>query len=398
MAEPLDAVVAGHLCLDVIPDMEGISGAEFQNLFLPGCLLEVGPVTFCTGGSVSNTGLALARLGIETRLMGKLGSDLFGRAVKEIVKSFGASLADFMIVDQSAVTSYTVIVNPSGIDRIFLHHPGANDSFCADDIRYDVVERARLFHFGYPPLLRRVFVDQGEQLVRIFRRVKNLGVTTSLDMAVFDPTSAAGRADWVAILRAVMPYVDVFVPNIEETLITLHRDIYHELVGRAGAPGILSLVTPRLLSDLSQQVLDMGAKVVGFKLGDRGFYLRTGPKKTIGAMAACRPSDPSAWADKELWVPCFRVDVKGTTGAGDATVAGFLSALLRDMSPEEAATAAVAVGACNVEAPDALSGVRTWDETWRRMNAGWPRHEIALDAPGWRFDDGQRMWVGPANK
>lgn len=397
MAKRLDAVVAGHLCLDVIPDLAGMSGEEFQNLFLPGRLLEVGPVTFCTGGSVSNTGLALARLGIETRLMGKLGDDLFGRAVREIVTGQGAHLADYMVVDEAVDTSYTIIVNPQGMDRIFLHCPGANDSFSAEDVRYDVVAGARLFHFGYPPLLRTMFEHDGAQLLEMFKQVRGLGVTTSLDMAVFDPTSAAGRADWGAILQAVMPHVDVFLPNIEETLFTLRRETYDELFWAAGGPGFLPLITPPLLSDVSQQVLEMGAAIVGFKLGDRGLYLRTGTQSAVQAMGAGRPSDPFAWADKEFWAPCFKVDVAGTTGAGDATVAGFLSALLRDLSPEEAVTAGVAVGACNVEAADALSGVRPWEETWRRVESGWARHELRLDAPGWRFDDRRQVWVGPAS-
>jgi sugar/nucleoside kinase (ribokinase family) len=65
--------------------------------------------------------------------------------------------------------------------------------------------------------------------------------------------------------------------------------------------------------------------------------------------------------------------VVGTAGSGDATIAGFLAAFLRDMTPEEAVTMAVAVGACNVEAADTLSGIRPWDETLRRVAAGWPR-------------------------
>ena len=80
---------------------------------------------------------------------------------------------------------------------------------------------------------------------------------------------------------------------------------------------------------------------------------------------------------------------------GDATIAGFLSALLRDMTPEDAVNAAVAVGACNVEAADTLSGVRSWDETLRRMAAGWPRRSESVSAPGWRFDAQHGLWVGP---
>ena len=110
-------------------------------------------------------------------------------------------------------------------------------------------------------------------------------------------------------------------------------------------------------------------------------------------MGRARPSDVAAWADRELWAPCFQVDVVGTAGSGDATIAGFLSALLRDMTPEQAVNAAVAVGACNVEAADTLSGVRSWDETLRRMAAGWPRRSENVPAPGWRFDDRHGLWL-----
>ena len=80
----------------------------------------------------------------------------------------------------------------------------------------------------------------------------------------------------------------------------------------------------------------------------------------LHGMGRGAPPDLSAWCGRELWVPCFIPDtLVGTTGAGDATIAGFLTALLRGVSPERALTIASAVGACNVEAADALSGVRS---------------------------------------
>jgi sugar/nucleoside kinase (ribokinase family) len=391
----MSAVVAGHLCLDIIPQLTGSARDQFERVFRPGRLLDVGPAIFSTGGAVSNTGLALHKLGIPTRLMGKVGDDLLGQAVRQIVEAHGSHLADGMIVDKTVSTSYTIIISPPGLDRIFLHCPGANDTFSAADVRYDVVAEASLFHFGYPPLMKRMFEDDGAQSVQMFQRAKELGVTTSLDMAVPDPTAAAGRVHWVAILKAVMPYVDLFLPSIEESLYMLRRGTYDRLLQMAGRTGLLPLVTPSLLSDLSDELLEMGAKIVAFKLGDRGLYLRTAARSAIEALGTARPSDPAAWAGKQLWAPCFQVDVVGTTGSGDATIAGFLSALLRDMPPEQALTTAVAVGACNVEAADALSGVCPWEETWRRVESGWARHELALEAPGWRFDDRHQMWVGP---
>jgi sugar/nucleoside kinase (ribokinase family) len=93
-----------------------------------------------------------------------------------------------------------------------------------------------------------------------------------------------------------------------------------------------------------------------------------------------------------MWAPCFKVNVVGTTGSGDATIAGFLSAILRDASPETAMTMAAAVGACNVEAADALSGIRTWEETAARIVNGWERQPLHLDASGWRWDAPFGLW------
>jgi hypothetical protein len=57
---------------------------------------------------------------------------------------------------------------------------------------------------------------------------------------------------------------------------------------------------------------------------------------------------------------------------------------------------AAAVGACNVEAADALGGLRSWEETRARIEAGWPRQKLDFEAiPGWRFDPTRQLWLGP---
>jgi sugar/nucleoside kinase (ribokinase family) len=175
----------------------------------------------------------------------------------------------------------------------------------------------------------------------------------------------------------------------------LRRETYEELSQRAPEGGIVSLVTTSLLSDLSDQALEMGAAIVGFKLGDRGLYLRTAGLSKIEALGSAAPSAPETWADRELWAPCFEADLVGATGAGDATIAGFLGALLRDVALEKALTAAVAVGACNVEAADALSGIRSWEETWRRVVEGWGQVPLSIEAEGWRRSEASGLWMGP---
>lgn len=389
------AIVAGHICLDVIPSFASIPQFSFERMFVPGRLLQVGPASFSTGGLVSNTGLALNKLGIRTLLIGKVGDDFFGQAIRQLIRSYDVRLADGLLVDNRVHTSYSVIISPPGVDRLFLHYSGANDTFRADDVRYDLVAQTRLFHFGYPPAMKLMFENDGAQLVEIFHRAKATGVTASLDMSLPDPFSASGRANWIAILKSALPYVDIFLPSVEEILFMLRRETYDELFRRTQGSNFLRQVSPRLLSDLGDELLALGAKIVGIKVGERGLYLRTGSLAALEMLGRARPSSPAAWANKELWAPCFKVNVVGTTGSGDATIAGFLSALLRDLPPEAAITTAVAVGASNVEAADALSGIGSWDDTQWRIANSWARCSLPIDAPGWQFSESQQLWIGP---
>jgi sugar/nucleoside kinase (ribokinase family) len=355
-----DAIVAGHLCLDIIPDLSTHVAGQFDSVFQPGKLINVGAASISTGGAVSNTGLALHRLGIDTRLIAKVGSDQLGQVVRQIVASHAPHLADGISSSTKTSTSYTVVISPPGSDRLFLHHPGANDDFYAGDVRDEDLRNARLFHFGYPPLMAGMFADNGAQLTEMYRRVKSLGLTTSLDMALPDPDSPAGHANWLTVLKNTLPLVDIFLPSLDEILFML---------GRKTNPPL----SAQLLAEVSDELLTIGTKVVVLKLGGHGLYLRTASAGVLKNLGRACPSDLTAWVNYENWSPCFQVKVVGTTGAGDATIAGFLAALLRDTSPDKAMNAALAVGACNVEAADALGGIRSWKDTMLRINAGWPK-------------------------
>ncbi len=397
MMPQFDAIVAGHICLDIFPDLGIVAREPFEKTFLPGRLISAGPVTFTTGGAVSNTGLALHHLGIATRLAGKIGDDLFGQAILKIFGTHGEHLADGMRVDPSASTSYTVLINYPGVDRIFLHYPGANDTFGSVDVPYEAIQNTHLFHFGYPPLMRTIYQDNATQLVELFQQAKATGVTTSLDMAFPDPVSEAGRADWPHILEKTLPWVDIFLPSVEETLFMLRRALYFHMSETAGQAGVVSLLSPELLSSLGDELLEMGAKIVVLKLGERGLYLRSSDTSILVGLGRAAPADLSVWGRREFWAPCFDVCVAGTTGSGDATIAGFLAAFLRGFSPEATLTTAVAVGACNVEAPDALTGIRSWEATQERISQGWARRPLHLASPGWEFDPASGHWRGPAN-
>jgi len=383
MMQGFEAVVAGHICLDVIPGLSHLPTGKFGEYLQPGRTLLVGPAVFCTGGPVSNTGLAMHKLGIGTRLIGKVGADPFADIVRGVVSRYDPALLQGLVTDPNAPTSYTVVMTAPGVDRIFMHCTGANDEFASQDIDYGLVEQARLFHFGYPPVMRKIYADGGRELVEVFRKAKATGVTTSLALTAPDPESPGGKADWLGMLECSLPYVDIFLPSFEELLYGLRRKEYERLSAQTQG-NLLDAATPELISDLGRQMLEMGTKLAVIKLGNRGLYVRAANAQVLSGMGRGRVANLAAWGGIELRSACFKVDVVGTTGSGDTTIAGFLSGVLRGLGPEDAATAAVAVGACNVEALDALSGLRPWEETLARIAAGWEHLPMAFAEPGWQ--------------
>ncbi len=375
-----EIVVAGHVCLDVIPALTGPLDVR------PGALVVIGPSDVSAGGPVGNVGLALDRLGVPVRLMGKIGDDMFGRELLDVLGARDPRLADGMIVVPGETTSYSVVINPPGVDRTFLHCPGANDTFGAGDIPLDRLEGARVLHFGYPPIMRRLYSDGGTELHALLATVRQRGLVTSLDLCDPDPHSDAGRVDWTAWLARALPAVDVFAPSVNELRLMLDA-------GAAGAIDIGQLRT------LASRALSMGPAVVALKLGDQGLYLRTSGK-AAALDRLCHPLalSPGAWRDREVLAPCFRPRrLAGTTGSGDCTIAGLLAALLRREDPVAAATSATAVGACSVEAPDATSGVPRWTEVAARLAAGWPRLAVApaLVASSWQRDAHDTFFAPP---
>lgn len=369
-----EVIVAGYICLDLLPEIySDPAGQPFR--YVPGQLLEVGGTDTCCGGAVPNTGLALYKLGHYPRLVGRIGNDAFGGAIRDLIDRVHQGLGDSLIVDPECYTANTIILNPPGQDRMFMVHTGANRNFSSRDLD-DEMNGIRLLHFGYPPLLRESYRNNGSDTKALFAAAKRRGITTSLDMSLPSPGAEAAAIDWQAWLDNVLPEVDVFLPSLDELVFmlgwnSLPRDAH-------------GMVTAPALYEMSGELLRRGVAVAVIKLGHHGIYVRTtADTERIAAMGACTPIRPDQWRNQEYISPCFAAIVKGTTGAGDCTIAGFLSGLLRGMSAADAGILACAVGACNVEAPDAFSGLQDFTTIQQRLRANWQREDEHLDSKIW---------------
>lgn len=389
-------VVAGHICFDVIPAFKRNEKTDMKDIFIPGKLINMGGVMVSTGGPVSNTGIALSILGIKTKLMGKIGNDYFGEGVIKHLKERNAE--NGMVIVDGEETSYTVVIVPPGYDRIFLHNPGANNTFCAEDINYDIVKAAKLFHFGYPPLMKKIFENDGEELLKIFKKVKELGVTTSLDMSLPDASSDSGKADWEKILKRVLPYVDIYLPSVEESMFMIQREDFNYLNENAEGHDILEKLDINKLQGLGERLISYGPKIVVIKCGIKGYYIQTQCKEHLKTMGTALPTDFDNWSNRELHEESFCVpNVAAATGSGDSSIAGFLTAYLKGMKIEESIRIACAVGGQNVQVFDALSGIKTWQETLD-MIPNWNKNIIEVDGDYWRFDSEMGVRLGKKDK
>jgi sugar/nucleoside kinase (ribokinase family) len=357
--------VAGHVCLDITPSLPQVPGGRFA--FAPGALLEAGKCTFSPGGAVANTGMALSKLGADVMLMGKIGRDALGNMLRELLAAGGAG--DSMIPSGDAGTSYSVVLAPPGEDRMFLHYSGVNDTFCADDLDYDKIAQARLFHFGYPPLMRGFYRDNGQELARMFRRVKETGALTSLDMALMGEKSDAARADWPAIIRAVLPYTDFFVPSAEELCMMLQPALYREWQRRAqGRDASSALSIAGDVEPLADMLMEMGAKIVLVKCGVSGLLLRSAEQSALSAIGQQLPG----FSSLDIIQPCYKPPrVLSATGAGDTCIAAFLLSALSGYPPADCLRFAAATGALCVSSYDTVSALEPFESLQARIDAVW---------------------------
>lgn len=368
------AIVAGHICVDITPVFpDNCRSENVGQIFKAGSLLHMNGVDVHTGGAVANTGLAMKILGNDVSLVGKIGNDAFGKIVFDMLGRYQAE-KDLIVSAQSA-TSYSVVLAVPRIDRIFLHDPGANDTFKAEDLNWRMIAEAELFHFGYPPLMKAMYADDGRELAAMLRKVKELGTAVSLDMAAVDPASEAGKADWKKILKAVLPYVDFFVPSAEELCAMLDRERLQEWTQKAAGRDVTEILEMEDLHWLGMEAMKLGAKVILIKCGSSGMYFRTAEAEALKELCTALRLKPEAWASKEGFEKSFEPEaVLSGTGAGDTSIAAFLTSVLKGESLEEAVQMAAATGACCVAAYDALSGLKPLEQLKEKIRKGWKKN------------------------
>lgn len=364
-----DAVIAGYTCVDLIPDfMKTESVANFSSLFRPGKLIEIDGIDFVLGGVVANTGLAMKKFDKKVFLHGLVGDDFMGKIVIEWFQKYDVS--EGIQVTKEAGTAFSIVLAPPGLDRMFLESPGCNQIFDTSFIDFDIISQSRLYHFGYPPLLKQFFQNDGSQLVELFSKIQDLDVVTSLDFSLPDTETESGRANWPKIMKSILPFTDIFVPSLEEALQIMLPEKYAEMQDLCKGGDILDFIPMELIQLLGKTIIDCGVKILLLKMGHRGVYLLTNDVSSLNGKGYNLPEEN--WNYQEMWCETFLAEpskIINATGAGDTAIAAFLTAILDGETAESSMKYAAMAGRNNLYCHNIYEELPVWSEMTKELKS-----------------------------
>jgi len=161
----IDVIALGELLIDFTEN--GIS--ENGNP-----LLEANP-----GGAPCNVLAMLQNLGKKTAFIGKVGKDAFGKYLAETVEQIGIDITG-LVQDVEIPTTLAFVHTAADGDRSFsfYRNPGADMMLTKDEVDYNKIDEAKIFHFGTLSMTHDAVREATKQAVA---RAKEKGLLISFD-------------------------------------------------------------------------------------------------------------------------------------------------------------------------------------------------------------------------
>lgn len=101
------------------------------------------------GGAPANFLAALTKYGATTALLGKVGTDAFGKLLTNTLKQAGINTHGLLADDRYFTTLAFVTLDATGNREFsFARKPGADMQISADELDYSLIDEAKVFHFG----------------------------------------------------------------------------------------------------------------------------------------------------------------------------------------------------------------------------------------------------------
>jgi sugar/nucleoside kinase (ribokinase family) len=237
------------------------------------------------GGAPANVAVGLRRLGVPSGFIGMVGGDAFGRLLRKTLQDEGVDVRSLAKSTDQPTTLAFVALDEKGVpDFSFYRHPGADLSLRFSDVDLSVLTGARAFHFGSLSLVAPPAADTTRALLALANE-RGLFVT-------YDPNYRP----------ALWPDEAIANQRMGEPLPQVHLlKVSHEELERLSGT-----------SDIAKGCA---------KLAERGPSCIVVTRGGAGV---------SGWLRGDVIdVPVQPVEVKDTTGCGDALMAGTIAGLLR---------------------------------------------------------------------
>jgi sugar/nucleoside kinase (ribokinase family) len=306
----IDCLVCGTCVADILVKPVNLGIAIGGNR-----LWHVEPIRIEAGGIVSNTGTAMARLGMRTGAFARVGNDAWANALLNHFKREGIS-TEGLLQSKEGVTGATAVLIGEDGERSFAHHQGLAAKLNAADIydNFSLFVASRMILFGHYSLLP----DLESELETVLPKLQQAKCLTALDSA-----GSGGDRD---LLFRLLPYLDFYIPSFAEA---------SQQTSEADPERILNVYR------------SSGANgVIGVKLGSQGALLSS----KVGELIRVNSVSPPGM-------------VRDTTGAGDAFLGGLLTGVSRGMNLKMAAQLGAAAAAYCITDYGAVAGLRNWNET-----------------------------------
>ncbi len=168
-----------------------------------------------TAGAAGYSGMALARLALAPICLGQVGGDAHGRRIREELAVNGADVRGLLELEGVPTGLCVAAIRPDG-QRAFITYPGHLDLLTAEALR-DAERTCTGFDRVRYVLLTGYFLLRGlgcEATRGLFEHWREMGKAVLLDVG-WDP--GGWEAPTVAEVRSLLPLVDVFLPNEDES-------------------------------------------------------------------------------------------------------------------------------------------------------------------------------------
>lgn len=265
-------------------------------------------LSFASGGSAANTIYGLAKLGVETSFIGKIGKDDYGNIFKDdLLKS---NIKPILLFSDTHSGRALALISPDK-ERTFATHLGAAIELLAEDILAEHFMEHDYMHIeGY-------MVSNNALLEKAVILAKENGLLISLDMASYNVVEE--NLDFLKYI--VSDYVDIVFANEEEARAFTGKE-------------------PEAALDDLAALCDIAV----VKTGKTGSMVKSGYRKH--------------------YIDAIKARVIDTNGAGDIYAAGFLYGLSQGWNLEKCGKAGAILAGNIIE----TTGARLNDAGWLKAN------------------------------